>query len=130
MRRYLPVLSAAAVLILVDQLTKHWAVSTLCSARNLTAGCTASVDLVAGLEFKLAFNQGMAFSQFSSSGALIGVIGMGIVAGLLWFARLLPSLWSRIVVGLVIGLKKPHETSEQTVEAETSIVPGAESTRP
>ncbi len=101
MRRYIPVLSAAAVLILVDQLTKHWAVSTLCI--GLQSDCTQSVDLVGGLKFKLAFNQGMAFSQFSSSGALIGVIGIGIVAGLLWFARLLPSLWSRIVVGLVIG---------------------------
>ena len=103
MRRYIPVLSAAAVLILIDQLTKHWAVSTLCHGLELDADCTQSVDVVAGIDFKLAFNQGMAFSQFSSSGALIGVIGMGIVAGLLWFARLLPSLWSRIVVGLVIG---------------------------
>src|SRR5699024_11163575 len=33
------------------------------------------------------------------------------------------------VVGLVIGLKKPHETSEAAAESETSIGPGAESRR-
>ena len=33
------------------------------------------------------------------------------------------------VVGLVIGLKKPHETSEAAAESEASIGPGAESTR-
>ena len=33
------------------------------------------------------------------------------------------------VVGLVIGLKKSHETSEAAAESEASIGPGAESTR-
>src|SRR5699024_3860361 len=46
----------------------------------------------------------------------------GLTVGLaVWFAR--------AVVGLVIGLKKSHETSEAAAESEASIGPGAEFTR-
>jgi signal peptidase II len=103
MRRYVPVVAAAALLLLVDQLSKSWAVSALCSFGRPTAGCRPSIDVALGLELRLAFNQGMAFSRFSSSGPIIGVIALAIVAALLWFARHLEGLWPRIVVGIVIG---------------------------
>jgi len=103
LRRYSPVVAAAALLLLLDQLSKSWAVSELCSALNPHPGCRPNVEVALGLELRLAFNQGMAFSRFSSSGPIIGLIALAIVAVLLWFSRQLQGLWPRVVVGIVIG---------------------------
>ncbi len=103
MRRYWPVAAAAALLLLVDQLSKSWAVSSLCSIGRAQAGCRPNVEVGLGLELRLAFNQGMAFSQFSDSGPVIGAIALAIVGMLVWFSRHLKGLWPRIVVGIVIG---------------------------
>lgn len=86
--------SAAAVLAL-DQWSKHWAVGRLSDG--------SSIEVALGVEFRLAFNQGMAFSKFSGGGPIIGVVAIGIVLGLVWFSRSLSSKWAHVVIGVVIG---------------------------
>jgi signal peptidase II len=48
-------LAIAAVVVLLDQLTKHWALNALADGHV--------IDLIGSLRFNLAFNRGMAFSQ-------------------------------------------------------------------
>ncbi len=50
----------AAVVVLVDQLTKHWALSAL--------GDGHVVHVVGSLQLNLAFNSGMAFSRVTGWG--------------------------------------------------------------
>jgi signal peptidase II len=97
-RRFIPVVTAAVVVLLLDQWSKNWAEATLDPA---TGG--SPVKLVGGLEFRFAQNQGMAFSRFSSSGPIIGAIAVAIVVALLLFARTVRSLTARVIIGIVIG---------------------------
>ena len=60
--------------MVLDQLTKHWALNTL-TDRN--------IDLVGSLRFNLAFNTGMAFSQGTGLGPIIGIVALFVVVGLL-----------------------------------------------
>ena len=53
-------------MLLLDQLTKHWAVNALSDGRV--------VDVVGSLRWNLAFNRGMAFSQGEGLGPIIGVV--------------------------------------------------------
>ena len=50
----------AAVVVVLDQLTKHWALN-----RSATV---STIDVIWTLRFNLAFNSGMAFSQGPASG--------------------------------------------------------------
>jgi signal peptidase II len=85
-----------AVVLVVDQLTKTWAVSRL---QNDFDG----IHLVGSLHFRLAYNSGMAFSKGQGRGAIIGAVALVIVAGLLWFARSVEDVLSRVAIGMVIG---------------------------
>jgi len=98
MNRTLPVVGAASVVVLLDQLSKHWAVNRLSPA-----GSDEHVEVFLGVQFRLAFNQGMAFSRFSNSGAIIGLIALGIIVGLIWFSRSVSGARALSVVGMVIG---------------------------
>jgi signal peptidase II len=84
------------VVLLVDQLTKSWAVSRL---KDDFGG----IHLVGSLHFRLAYNSGMAFSKGQGRGALIGGVALLIVAALLWFARSVDDVLSRVAIGMVIG---------------------------
>jgi signal peptidase II len=95
-RRWVVIAVVTAFMVAADQLSKHWAVGRLSSPGS-------RVELVGGLEFRLAFNQGMAFSRFSNSGPLIAVAALVIVAAVIWFARQLPGTFSWVVVGCVAG---------------------------
>ncbi|MFM8901840.1 MAG: signal peptidase II, partial [Actinomycetota bacterium] len=53
-----------AVVVVLDQATKHWALNELASGRT--------IDLVWTLRFNLVFNSGMAFSRGQGSGRIIG----------------------------------------------------------
>jgi len=77
-----------------DQITKHWAVSRLNDGRV--------VDVLGSLRFNLSFNNGMAFSQGTGVGPIIGVLGMIVVTYLLVGMRR-SSLSSAVFVGLVAG---------------------------
>lgn len=93
--RWGPVLSIAFVVLVLDQLTKSWAVSTLSDGHI--------IDLVWTLRFRLAFNTGMSFSLGSGSGALIAPLALAVVAGLLWMSRRMTSRLGLVAVGLVVG---------------------------
>jgi signal peptidase II len=85
---------AAAVLVL-DQLTKWWAVETLDDGHV--------IDLVWTLRFKLAYNTGAAFSLNEGRGAVISVIALVVVALLLRTGRHATRPLAALALGLVLG---------------------------
>jgi signal peptidase II len=89
-----PVAIALSV-IAVDQLTKHWAVTSL--------GTDREIDLFWTLRLNLAFNNGMAFSQGQGLGPVIGVIATVVIVYLLATLRTESSPMSSIGMGLLIG---------------------------
>ena len=94
-RRWVMVLGVAAAVILADQLTKRWALDRLSGGEM--------IDLIGSLRFRLAFNTGMAFSKGSGSGALIGVVALGIVGVLAFVARRVQSRVQLVLIGIVMG---------------------------
>lgn len=89
------VIGLALLTIAADQASKSWAVSSLVYGRP--------VDVVPPLRFNLAFNTGMAFSRGTNSGALIGVVAIGIVVVMLFLARRSSSRVQLIAMGVIIG---------------------------
>lgn len=67
-------LLVAAIVIAVDQLTKHWALNALAHR---------DIDVIGPLRFNLAFNTGMAFSSGTGMGRWIGLIALVVVGVLL-----------------------------------------------
>ena len=89
-----PVVIAAAVVV-VDQLAKHWAVTSL--------GADRVIDVVWTLRFNLAFNNGMAFGQGRGLGPVIGVVATVVIVYLLVSLRDQTSKLSTVGMGLLIG---------------------------
>jgi signal peptidase II len=87
-------LALAALWVLGDQLSKHWAVNELVDR---------DVDLIGSLRFNLHFNRGMAFSRGTGFGPVIGVIALVVVVALLLSLRRSSGRLSAVAVGLVIG---------------------------
>jgi len=87
-------IAVAVAVVIVDQLTKWWAVRTL-DDRN--------IDVFWTLRFHLSYNTGMAFSRGQNLGPLIGVIALVIVVVLLLSVKRTSSRLSEVVVGLIIG---------------------------
>ncbi|MGE3687565.1 MAG: signal peptidase II [Acidimicrobiia bacterium] len=85
----------AAVVVGIDQLTKHWAVNRLSGGRD--------IDLIGSLRFHLTFNSGMAFSRGEGLGPIIGVVAVAVVAVLLVGLRREGSRLGDIASGMVIG---------------------------
>ena len=90
-RGWLPV---ALLVILTDQLTKHWAVNRL-DGRD--------IDIFWTLRLHLSFNTGMAFSRGQSWGPLIGVLALLVIVGLLLSLQRQPGRLTDISVGLIVG---------------------------
>ena len=88
-------LAAAAVVVVVDQLTKWWAVEALDDGRV--------IDLVWTLRLRLVFNTGAAFSSFQGLGPLLGVAAVAVAAALLLNRRLVSGRWSAIATGCIAG---------------------------
>ena len=59
-------LAIALVVVVVDQLSKHWAVTSL--------GTDREIELFWTLQLNLGFNNGMAFGQGQGFGPLIAVV--------------------------------------------------------
>jgi signal peptidase II len=95
--RHLTLLSVviAGVVVLLDQLTKRWAVNALANGRT--------VDVVGSLRFNLTHNSGMAFSRGTGVGPVIGVVALVVVVVLLASLRRNGSVVSTVGLGLVIG---------------------------
>lgn len=87
-------LSVAAVLV-VDQLTKWWAVERLRGR--------APIEIIWTLQFQYAENTGMAFSRGEGWGRYIGLFALVIVVVLLVAARRMTSTYQLVLVGVVVG---------------------------
>ena len=88
-------MAIAVGVVIVDQLTKHWAVTSL--------GPDREIDLFWTLRLNLAFNNGMAFGQGQGFGPVIGVIATIVIVYLLVSLRSEASTMSTIGMGLLIG---------------------------
>jgi signal peptidase II len=84
-----------AVVIVLDQLTKHWSLNALNAGRTIAIFWTLQLNLV--------FNSGMAFSQGQGAGRIIGVLAIGVVIGLLMSLRKPMTMTTVIGTGLLIG---------------------------
>jgi signal peptidase II len=89
----------AAVVVVVDQLTKAWALEALADGPIETG--------IGSLQFNLAFNSGTAFSVGEGRGGLISLLGLVVVGFLLagvvrWPGRL-PWLAAGMVAGGALG---------------------------
>ncbi len=87
-------LATALVVVVADQITKHWALNALADGHT--------IDIVGSLRFNLAFNTGMAFAKGQGIGPLIAVVGVLVVAYLLIGLRRNTAPGS-FLVGLVAG---------------------------
>jgi signal peptidase II len=94
LRRLRGALVIAAVVVVLDQLTKHWAVNNL-TDRN--------IHVIWTLQFNLAFNTGMAFSRGTGLGPVIGVLALVVVVGLLVSVGRQSSPLYTPAVGLIVG---------------------------
>lgn len=79
----------------MDQLTKAWAIGALEYGEPR--------HLIGLLQFKLAFNTGMAFSKGASSGPIIGLVALAIAAAMVLFARRSTSRVQLVAMGAIIG---------------------------
>ncbi len=86
--------AVAAVVVVLDQLTKWWALEALDDR---------TIDVVWTLRFNLAFNRGMAFSQGQGMGPLIALVAVVVVVVLLRATRGTTSLLARGATGMVAG---------------------------
>lgn len=89
-------LSIAAMIVIVDQITKVLAVAGLEGQQPIRlAGET--------LRLVLLRNPGAAFSMGTSSTVVLSVVATVVVLGLLWFSRRVHSRWWACGLGLILG---------------------------
>jgi signal peptidase II len=93
-RRLRGALVIAVVVVLVDQLSKHWAVTHLVDHDD---------QLIGSLRLNLAHNTGMAFSKGTGLGPVIGVVALLVVVGLLVSIGRQSSPLYTPAVGLIVG---------------------------
>jgi signal peptidase II len=93
-RRLGIVLPVAAGVVLLDQLTKTWALRALADE---------PIDLVWTLRLNLTFNTGAAFSQGEGLGPFIGVAAAAVVIGLLWTGHAVPNTLGAVAMGMILG---------------------------
>ena len=84
----------AVIVVVVDQLTKAWAVDQLAGR---------DIDVFWTLRLNLSYNTGMAFSAGQEWGPVIGVIAMLVVVALLLSMRRQSGRLTDLSVGLIIG---------------------------
>jgi signal peptidase II len=97
-RRQLLALLAAGLLVALDQLSKHWAVTHLADGRE-------HPFLPGLLQLRLVYNTGAAFSLFTGSAAALGLVSLlvalGLVAWLLSQPRMGP--WQLAGCAVLLG---------------------------
>jgi signal peptidase II len=93
-RRLRGALVIAVVVVIVDQLSKWWAVNHLRDHDD---------HLIGSLRLNLAHNTGMAFSKGTGLGPVIGVVALLVVVGLLVSIGRQSSPLYTPAVGLIVG---------------------------
>jgi signal peptidase II len=93
-RRWGLILGIAAAVLVLDQLSKWWAVRTL---------STHSIDVVWTLRLDLTSNTGASFSTFGGQGPLISIGAVLVVGALLWLSPTVTSRLGSVGLGLVLG---------------------------
>jgi signal peptidase II len=88
-------LAIAAMIVALDQLTKHWALTSLTGKPPQHVLWT--------LQFNLSFNSGMAFSKGQGIGPIIGAVAIVVVIGLALSVRKVDSRIATAAAGLVVG---------------------------
>ena len=88
-------LSAALVVLILDILTKGWAMSALSDGRDIHIFWT--------LHFALTHNEGMAFSTGTNVGPFIGMLAIVVIAILIFTLRKQSSVISLVATGCIIG---------------------------
>ena len=89
-------LGIAALVVALDQLTKHWAQNALAEETK---------HLFWTLQLNLSFNSGMAFSTGRGVGPLIGAVAIVVIIGLALSVRRVAadSMLAAVAAGLVVG---------------------------
>ena len=85
----------SAVIVLLDQISKAWALGVLDDGRI--------IHVIWTMQFNLTFNRGMAFSRGTGIGPIFGVIGLVVVVLLLLSLRRADNALTRVATGLIIG---------------------------
>ena len=85
----------SAVIVLLDQISKAWALGVLADGHI--------IPVVWTMQFNLTYNRGMAFSRGTGIGPIIGVIGLVVVVLLLLSLRRADNALTRVATGLIIG---------------------------
>ena len=88
-------LGAALVVLILDILTKGWAMSALSDGRDIHIFWT--------LHFALTHNEGMAFSTGTNVGPFIGMLAIVVIAILIFTMRKQSSVVSLVATGCIIG---------------------------
>ena len=86
---------AALTVLILDILTKGWAVSALSDGRDIHIFWT--------LHFALTHNEGMAFSTGTNIGPFIGMLAIVVIAILIFTMRKQSSVVSVVATGCIIG---------------------------
>ena len=89
------VLAVAAVVVVLDQVTKHWAVNALSDGDPRPVIWT--------LQWNLAYNTGMAFSRGQGLGPVIALAALVIACAIVWSMRSQSSKVAAVAAGLVLG---------------------------
>ncbi|WP_166351450.1 signal peptidase II [Phytoactinopolyspora limicola] len=96
-RRTVMLLVVAAVVLILDQLTKVWAVGALQDGRVISV----IGDIV---QFRLVRNPGAAFSMFTNMTVALTVIAVVVVVVIVWLSRKVTSpVWAVALGGLLGG---------------------------
>ena len=85
----------AAIIVILDQITKAWAVA---------AASEEPITIIDGwFQIFVTRNPGASFSQFTGSGQIIAVIAIGIVIGIVALVDRVPSNLDAAALGLILG---------------------------
>ncbi len=94
-RRIRLILAVGLAVLVIDQLTKAWALERLDAGRT--------IDLVWTLRLNLVFNPGAAFSSGESFGPVIGILAIGVVVAFVLMSKSLRTTAANVCVGAIVG---------------------------
>jgi len=83
------------LVVLLDQVTKSWAVSALTNGRV--------INVIGSLQFSLGFNSGFAFSQGQGMGPLVGILAIVAVLFLLRAVRKATTQLSAVALCAIVA---------------------------